>query len=337
MIPSTKPLGPPTFPAVPKPLINEVSSTKPNSTIKGFTGINKYTNSTIDFLESSSLAAKVAFLILVLIGFVFLLRLGIYIITYFIVPSNPKKLLDGMWSANQFKLVPQDPSQAGSITIDRSVNASQGIEFTWSCWLNINDISNYNPNVYKCIFYKGNDFTSGEGQDTSQNPDMSNTPLAKIVSPDNIVGLNFPNNAPGVYITPNINNILILMNTYNMINEAILIDDIPLNKWINVIIRCQNTTLDVYINGTITKSHQLHGVPKQNYGDVFVAPNGGFDGFISNLWYYNYALGLDEINNLVQKGPNTNLIGSSNNKKIPTNYLSLRWFFNDSIPDHANM
>ncbi|MEI6614520.1 MAG: LamG-like jellyroll fold domain-containing protein, partial [Chrysiogenales bacterium] len=95
-------------------------------------------------------------------------------------------------------------------------------------------------------------------------------------------GLNFPNNAPGLYIAPNTNNLVIFMNTFNVINEEIEVNDIPLNKWVNVMIRCENTTLDVYINGTIVKSHHLHGVPKQNYGDVYIAPNGGFSGYISN-------------------------------------------------------
>ena len=140
-------------------------------------------------------------------------------------------------------------------------------------------------------------------------------------------GLNFPNNAPGLYITPNTNNLLVVMNTFNVINEEIVINDIPLNKWLNVIIRCQNNTLDIYINGTITKSHQLHGVPKQNYGDVYVAANGGFIGYISNLWYYNYALGTNEISRMMKKGPNTYMRGSSSIEMKNPNYLSLRWFF----------
>jgi hypothetical protein len=81
-------------------------------------------------------------------------------------------------------------------------------------------------------------------------------------------GMIQPNNAPGLYIAPNTNALVIVMNTYNVINEETLIPDIPLNKWINVIIRCQNTTLDVYINGIISRSIHLLGVPKQNYGDV---------------------------------------------------------------------
>jgi hypothetical protein len=83
----------------------------------------------------------------------------------------------------------------------------------------------------------------------------------------------------------------------------------------------------MYINGTIAKSLQLHGVPKQNYGNVFVAANGGFSGYISNLWYYNYALGTAEINKLVENGPDTTMTGSDSiNMKNP-DYLSLRWFF----------
>jgi hypothetical protein len=112
-----------------------------------------------------------------------------------------------------------------------------------------------------------------------------------------------------------------------VINEEIVIPNIPMNKWVNVIIRCQNTTLDVYINGTITRSVNLIGVPKQNYGDVYVAMNGGFDGNISNLWYYNYALGTSEIQSIAKTGANTKMANTGSiNLKNP-NYLSLRWFF----------
>jgi hypothetical protein len=117
------------------------------------------------------------------------------------------------------------------------------------------------------------------------------------------------------------------MNTFNVINEEMVIPDIPLNKWVNVIIRCQNTTLDVYINGTIARSVNLVGVPKQNYGDVYLGMNGGFAGNISNLWYYNYALGTAAIQRIAENGPNTKMIGSNGMSDKMFNYLSLRWFF----------
>ena len=210
-----------------------------------------------------------------------------------------------MVDAKQAMTITQDPSSNSSITVYRSINARDGIEFTWSVWIFIDDLQ-YMSGQFKHIFHKGNN---------------------KIIEN----GLNFPNNAPGLYIAPNTNALVLMMNTFNVINEEITIPDIPLNKWINVIVRCQNTKLDVYVNGTISRSIQLSGVPKQNYGDVYVAMNGGFSGNISNLTYYNYALGTSEIQRISSGGPNTTLMnGSSNsssmNLKNP-DYLSLRWYF----------
>jgi len=264
------------------------------------------TNATKEFLESNSLVAKIAFLLLVLFVFSILLRLGIGLIGYFLGSDDSPKLIDGMVDAKIQLVIPQDPVDKSSITIYRSSNASEGIEFTWSCWIFIDDLT-YQTGKYRCVFYKGNDYSSNPAA-TSQ-------------------GLNFPNNAPGLYIAPNTNDLVIFMNTFKVINEQVTVSDIPINKWVNVIIRCQNTTLDIYINGTIAKSLQLHGVPKQNYGNVFVAPNKGFSGYISNLWYYSHALGTSEINRLVNNGPNTTMSGTDSiNMKNP-NYLSLRWFF----------
>jgi hypothetical protein len=262
---------------------------------------NKGNFSSQDFFNSNSLVVKFAFLLLVIFGFVIFLRLGISLIAYLLQPSDSPKLIDGMVEGNQLIVFPQDPSNNGAVTIYRSVNANEGIEFTWSVWIFIQDLQT-NAGIYKHIFSKGN-----------SNLDEN--------------GLIQPNNAPGLYIAPNTNTLVVMMNTYNVINEEISIPDIPLNKWVNVIIRCQNSTLDVYINGTIARSVNLVGVPKQNYGNVYVAMNGGFAGYISNLWYYNYALGTAAIQDLMYKGPNTRMIGSNGINDTMNDYLSLRWFF----------
>lgn len=288
------------------------TGTTTGPTFNQFTS-NSYIDATQDFLNSNSIVAKVAFLLLVLFMFVLLLRLGITLLGYLFVPSGSPKLINGMVDAKQLIVIPQDPSSEGSVTIPRSVNEDEGIEFTWSVWLFIDDLT-YNSGRYKTVFYKGNDFSSNPEQNQSQGGSEAQ-------------GLNFPNNAPGLYIAPNTNNLVVMMNTFNVINEEVIINDIPLNKWVNVIIRCQNNTLDIYINGSIIKSHNLNGVPKQNYGDVYIAPNGGFSGYISNLWYYNYALGTSEISNLAAKGPNTAMRSSGSLNMKTADYLSLRWFF----------
>lgn len=257
---------------------------------------------TPDFLHSNSTVAKVAFLILVLIIFVLLFRLGIVFISWLLLPSGSPHLIDGMIDAKQMKVIPQNPAINGSKPIKRSDNESDGIEFTWSVWVNIDNLE-YGAGKYKHVFSKGDNDTT------------------------TTLGLSYPNNGPGLYIAPNKNDLVVIMNTFNVINEEIIIEDIPLNKWINVIIRCDGRVLDVYINGMVTKSHKLSSVPRQNYGDVYMSMNGGYNGYTSDLWYFDKAISIGKINSIVNKGPNTKLDNndSSINTKPPK--FSLRWYF----------
>lgn len=265
-----------------------------------------------DFLNSNSLIAKFAFLLLVIILFVMALRLGSSILSWIFSPSQNPILINGMVDAKQMLVIPQDPSVKGAIPIMRSVNDAQGMEFTWSVWIYIDDFV-YKQNEYKHVFHKGNDDIN-----------VTNPP----------VGLNYPNNAPGLYITPETNDLLVIMNTFDTINETVLIKDIPLNKWLNVIIRLDNQhQLDIYINGTLTKRHMLNGVAKQNYGNVYVSMNGGFSGYTSGLRYFDSALGTNRIQQIVNKGPNMKMNSSDINNTKP-HYLSSRWYFAGSNDEY---
>lgn len=262
-------------------------------------GSNKYIEGSKDFLNSNSFIAKLAFLLLVVIVFVLLMKVGFSLLSYFISPNRNPKLIDGMKDAHIAKIIPQDPKSAGSIPILRSVNQEDGVEFTWSVWLFIEQFAQNGQ--YKHIFHKGNDgFTSGSNN-----------------------GMSMPNNAPGMYLDKDTNNLVVVMNTYNNITEQIVVKDIPLNKWINVIVRIEGDKMDTYINGTIVNSHNLNSVPKQNYGDVYVNLNGGFNGSLSDLWYHDYALSIGEILSLVQAGPN---MTTDKSMEIYPPYFSLRWY-----------
>ena len=197
-------------------------------------------------------------------------------------------------------VIQQDPSISGAIPIERSDN-KDGIEFTWSVWINITDVGK--SGQYQHIFHKG-----------EQNIDTEN-------------GLNFPNNAPGLYVSPHTNELTVIMNTFNVINEEIKIPNFPMNKWVHVVIRVMNNNaLDVYINGALAKRHILSSVPKQNYGNVYVASNGGFSGNLSNLRYFKYAVQPGELMSLTDAGPNLTV----NSKSVALNsappYLSMQWY-----------
>ena len=265
---------------------------------------NQFLSGSKEFLESNSLVAKIAFLLLVIVVFIFALRLGMGILSWMFSGRSSPILIDGMIDSKQMLIIPQNPSTNGSIPIKRSSNEQDGIEFTWSTWIFIDDLT-YKQGQYKHVFHKGND-----------NINLSTAPK----------GLNFPNNAPGLYIGPNSNTILIVLNTFTNISEEIEIDNIPVKKWVNIIIRCNGSVVDVFINGTLSRRHILNGVVKQNYGDVFVSMNGGFDGYTSSLRYFDRAIGTSHIQSIINDGPNMKIKSEDLTKSKPQ-YLSLRWYF----------
>ena len=83
---------------------------------------NKYVSGTADFLESNSAIAKVAFLLLILILFTFVLRIGTSIVQSFFGPSPNPIIIKGMKRGNQPVTVLQHPKYDESIPIMRSRN-----------------------------------------------------------------------------------------------------------------------------------------------------------------------------------------------------------------------
>jgi len=284
-----------------------------NTTMKSL-DMTPTVNSTKEFLESNSAIARFSFLIMAIFIFIIVLKLCIRLISYFILNKSGKVVIvDGMIDGNEPYTFPQDPNSNSNVkTISKSNNAENGVEFTWSVWLYVDSITSSSTNtVYKHVFSKGNN---------NWNSSSSNPP-----------GVAYPNNAPGVYLSPTTNDLYVFMNTYDIINEEIVINSIPLNKWFNLIICGVNKSIDVYINGIVVNSHQLVSVPKQNYGDVYVCNNGGFSGNLSELVYYNKAVSLKTIQQIVSAGPVLKYVSSSKSKSPSYNYLSMDWYYQNPL------
>jgi len=255
------------------------------------------------FLDSNSYVAKAAFLILVVIVFVYVLRMCIGLIGWLFTPNSSPYLVNGLIDANVGNLIiSQDPSESSSIPVIRSVNDEVGIAFTWSVWLYIKQHDKVTTSGNRHVFNKG-----------STTPDAT--------------GIMTPNNGPGLYLNSDYSKLIVVMSTFDDPSLTVDVDNIPINKWVNVIIRVENTVLDVFINGELAKRLPLNSVPFQNYGDVNVAINGGFNGNLSSLRYYNTALGTRAIQNIVSSGPNLTVLGASGGAPGTMDYLSMRWFF----------
>jgi hypothetical protein len=268
------------------------------------------------FYQANSLVAKFAFLVMVLLVFIVILRVGTAILAWYFSPPENPILLDGMIDATKTMIIPQNPLVKGAIPVSRSDNEIHGMEFTWSVWIFIESSTfNSSDHRYKHIFHKGTD--KQHRDDGGKNN-----------------GTYYPNNAPGLYIdqgpTGMSNDLLLKMNTYDDIEDNITITGVPLNKWVNVIIRLnKQNQMDVYINGTLTKRHMLSGIGKQNYEDVFLSMNGGFNGYTSELRYFNSAIGTTQIYDLVSNGPNLKSKSENLIKSTPR-YLSSRWYFEEA-------
>jgi hypothetical protein len=181
-------------------------------------------------------------------------------------------------------------------------------------------------------------------------------------------------NGPGLYLAPNRNfntvgsgsdatvidpknnKLYFLIDTFstpgNLLSDDIItdskashiiIDNIPMQKWFFLTMRCQTTKWDIYINGNLKQSIQLNNAPRQNYGDVFICNGGkgpsadkdwtkGFDGKLSNLIYSPYALKANEIMEIFMKGPNltNNAIKGNSpleyNVGVDNNFLANTWY-----------
>jgi hypothetical protein len=283
-----------------------------------------------EFLSSNTMIARGTFLLGVLIFFSILFYVGSKLVYYFLSPSETPFLISGMKDATEALTISQNLGQKTTIPILRSVNEYGGVEFTYSFWIYVNNV-NYNETIdYKHVFNKGSS-PSSQGEGGS--------------------GLFGPNNAPGVYLYNGKKNysddlminypvlgMLVRLNVFHN-NESvnkpyyddIYVDAIPIKKWVGVIIRVTSQNIcDIYINGTLTKRHKLSNIVKQNYDNLYVNYNGGFSGNLSDLKYYNYAVGTLEIDSVTARGPNLKIKKNSNIEKAKPQYLSTHWYFNDT-------
>lgn len=277
-----------------------------NSGFKDFSSASMVQGSK-DFLESNSWVAKIAFLLMVIIGFAILFRLVTLFITWMFSPSGKVVLVNGYINGSNSTIISQDPDIKKSITIIRSMNEKTGVEFTWSTWIFLNGFTD--ETNYHHVFNKGN----------------------KNI-PTNNKGIVSPNNAPGLYINPKYDGIRIILNTFNNPDSEIIdIRDLPITKWVNVLIRVQGKFCDVYINGRLTRRRTMTDVVKQNYDDVNICMNGGFSGYLSGLTYYNNAISIAEIQDILVKGPNMKSVEKNlDDKFTKPRYLADRWYFDQN-------
>ena len=287
-----------------------------------------------EFMESNSLVAKFAFILMVFIVFSVAVKLSIIALSYLLLPTMSPYVLDGTANTEDLAInVSQDPAQKDSVFIARSMNEDGGLEYTWSVWFLIKQVP-LEKGKYSRIFSKG-----GEGTKSSAN------------------GIYYPNNAPGMYIrfsdditatnpdrTDAGTNVSLLAvvdvggkmdssDKKENLHEKLIATDIPIKNWVNAVIRVTNNVIDLYINGRLAQRRKTAGIPLQNYGKVNIGEDKAknrFSGYISTIQYFNYSIGANKIKSIVDEGPKlkmiTNSSGDTSATKNVGSYLSNHWY-----------
>jgi hypothetical protein len=102
-----------------------------------------------------------------------------------------------------------------------------------------------------------------------------------------------------------------------------VVDNIPIQRWVNVTISVNGRTMDTYMNGKLVRTCVLPGVVKTNgTAPINITPDGGFSGWTSNIRYYAYSINPQQAWNIYTDGYGGSILGNIFNKyRIKVSFL----------------
>jgi len=221
-------------------------------------------------------------------------------------------------------IISQSP-QSGSPMLYPSSNQRNGMEFSYSCFLNISADT----------FSTSSAATCSSAATTTVAPVV----LKHIFSKG--TAASFPLMSPGVFCRADKNTLRVYMNTVDSWDTFVEVDNIPIGKWFHMVILLAGSYLDVYINGNVAQRIRFRSVPKLNVGPVFILNNRHFpdgssvaqkdfvvDGaakaMLSRLQYFAYAMNASQIDGLYRQGPSSKMTGATVTQIVP--YLTDTWW-----------
>jgi hypothetical protein len=93
------------------------------------------------------------------------------------------------------------------------------------------------------------------------------------------------------------------------------IGNIPLQKWVNIIVSLNGRAVDIYLDGKLVRTCLLPGVAKVVSGTpVKITPDGGFSGWTSNVQYRANPVNPQEAYEIYKKGYGGSILGDLFNK-----------------------
>lgn len=163
-----------------------------------------------------------------------------------------------------------------------SLTQTNAVNFTYSIWFYIDDW-NTNYGTSKIIFGRMNDTTS------KANP----CPLVTLNGTQNNIDIALTT-APAAATPP----------------FTCSVANIPIQKWVHLLISVNGRTLDTYIDGKLVRTCVMPGVAVVNpTAPIFVTPGGGFSGWTSQFQYFGDSTDPQTVWNIYKKGYGGSALG----------------------------
>ena len=198
-----------------------------------------------------------------------------YIFNYFLTnPYTLQTLINGQ--------------TATTISKDKLKNGGLDSNFSYSIWFYVNDW-NYNIDKNKVIFGR---MDTGTGTGT-------------------ITDVSGKNPSPLVVLTPTENNLNVYLQCQGITEPNMCsINNIPIQKWVNLVVSVYNRTMDLYLDGKLVRTCLLPGVPQISNTDVQITPAGGFNGWTSKFQYFHSSLNPQDAWNIYTQGYGGNIFSN---------------------------
>jgi len=187
----------------------------------------------------------------------------------------------------------------------QSTTSNSASNFSYSIWIYITDWS-YNYGQEKIIFARSGD--SSVSTVTSSSSVTSPCPLLMLGSSDNNLIV-----SQEVYNTTSSSS----TNTSSTTTFTCGISNIPIQKWVNILVSVYGRSMDLYLDGKLVRTCVMPGTAKVSATTpVYLTPDGGFSGYISKFEYWNTATTPQTAWNIYSKGYTNNWSLFSNNYSV---------------------
>lgn len=126
-------------------------------------------------------------------------------------------------------------------------------------------------------------------------------------------------NSPSIVLGATSNDITVTQSCFDGNNQSVdhqcVIQNFPLQKWVNLIVSLYGRTMDLYVDGKLVRTCVLPGVANvAGSQNVQITPNGGFDGYTANIQYWPQASNPQDAYNIYKDGFGSNWLSSLINK-----------------------